>query len=95
MSGKTHKNHSIDSVPARKNPWLAIGTGITTVVVLAGAIYGIRQWQDSQELKAIKTLAQARNYEECVTQGQKITQGSTSYTNAQTLLMQCKAGVIL
>ena len=93
MLERTDKKNTINSVPVRRKSWLLIGAGIVTIVVLTGAIYRLLQWQDSQKLKTIKTLAERRNYNECVTQGQTITQGSSSYIEVQALLIQCKAGV--
>jgi uncharacterized caspase-like protein len=80
-------------VLAQRNFWLLAGAGTAAVLALIGTAYGLSQWQDSQRLKTIKSLAQERNYEKCITVAKEISQGSNRYLDAQKLLRQCEVGI--
>ena len=79
------------NISLNKTVLLLIGASLVTGMALLGASYGYEQQQDSQ-LQKIKTLALARDYENCLTQAQAFTQESSRYTDAQNLKKQCVVG---
>ncbi len=91
--GTGSEKNASSPILARSNFWLFAGAGTTAVLALIGTAYGLSQWQDSQRLKTIKALIQERNYEECLTVGEEISQSSNRYPDAQELLRQCEVGV--
>jgi len=82
------------TTPTRQSR-LILGAGFTAAVLIVAILFGLRQaqHQPSQQLKAVKALAQAKNYNECVMQAQTIPQKLAQYTTAQRLLQQCQAGL--
>ena len=82
-----------DSVPAHKHARLIMSAGLVAGIALLGTSYALVRWQDSQQLQKIETLAEAKNYEKCLTQAQAVPQNSSRYIEAQRLLKQCEAGV--
>lgn len=80
------------NISLNKTALLLIGAGLITGMALLGASYEYEQRQHSQ-LQKIKMLAEARDYENCLTQAQAVTQESSRYTDVQKLKKQCVAGV--
>ncbi len=70
--------------------WL--GGGTLLLLLLVGVTTGWQRWQDLRQVEAIAAQARDRNFEACLSQGDKIRRGSSQDAAAQAWLRQCRAG---
>ncbi len=93
-NGSGNGTNFLSLLQANRNLWWVGGAVIVALLTLVvGLAYGQRQRQNPQQLEKIQSLADQRNYQECLNAAQTIPENSPVYTEAQRLVRQCQARV--
>jgi len=95
--GVTNASNAQIPIPSRHRteptrPLFLLGVGIAVVLAAISGIYAYMQWQlrETQVLDAIKTLKTGAKFEDCTIKAKTVTQDSTLYDDAHSLMNECQ-----